>query len=262
MSQVQIATPISHLFADSSIAKRVEDASDCLEGRDHQWQRSEKRQYLFHCEIQLVHHINDEDLRYLEAIRSKKTELKLISFHAASNCDQPVLKDGMFFPGGVTYDWDALVKKAVFNIDLIRKIFGPGVQIAIENNNYFPTPAYGIVTDPRFLTDLVSKCGLSFLFDLAHAKVSAHNLGVSYDHYCSALPLTQTKQIHLCRPSLPPKGMARDVHELPTEEDILEVLAVVRKFSVEYLTVEYYRDSDRLIDFLRKLRERIAHEFR
>jgi len=142
------------------------------------------------------------------------------------------------------------------NISIIKNILGKDVLIAIENNNFYPTPAYENVCDPSFLRDLVFDNNINFLFDNAHAKVSSHNLGVDYDDYKNQLPLEKMVQIQFCQPSIPEKKeeTALDVHEIPDAKNVDEVLNMSTSFNIQYITPEYYKDFDKLVEFLKSLR--------
>ena len=48
--------------------------------------------------------------------------------------------------------------------------------------NYYPTKAYDIVADGSFISEVV-KSNKLFLFDLAHAQVTASNKKISFKIY-------------------------------------------------------------------------------
>lgn len=255
-----IVTPVSHLFRDPSIAQRIADNSDYLECRDHSPQFESSAQILFHTDIEPAHRLTQEDFDYLKRIKTEKPNLKLVSFHLASCYHSPILKGGLFLPGGYHYSRSELMSNARENFTKIKAIFGPEVMIAVENNNYYDTPAYEDITDPIFISEVVYTNEIFFLYDLAHAKVSAHNLGISYEAYKTKLPLDKALQIHICKSGLR-DGVAYDAHFLPEAEEWDEIKLILTNFpQIQYLTIEYYKELEGLIESLQYLKMQIDNE--
>ena len=75
-----IATPISNLFEKENVAALLINYSDCLECRDHNIDKEFAGRELFHCELQPIHNISDDEFKYLEKIKRSLKELKLISY--------------------------------------------------------------------------------------------------------------------------------------------------------------------------------------
>jgi len=255
---IKIASPISHLFDDPKNAREIVTHSDSLECRDESLEAEFPGQELFHCDIQPIHELRNGDFRYLERIANLKPDLKLVSFHAASSCSNPFIKDAVFQPGGVQYSREAMLKNARRNIRIIKGIFGAMVGIAIENNNYHPTSAYRFVTGADFIREIVWDNEILFLFDMAHGRITAHNSQWDYEDYKKALPLDRTVQIHVCRHFIDEQGCARDAHEIPGERQWKEVEDFISgNQTIEYLTIEYYRKTSKLIDSLKRAKETI-----
>jgi uncharacterized protein (UPF0276 family) len=258
----KIATPISHLFQEEALAHRVREVSDCLECRDRSFDDLSPNQALFHCELQPIHVLEEEDFNYLKKIQKNKKELELITFHMATCCTEPVLdcshiKSGMFQAGGTLYTREKMLQNAKENFKKIKSIFGDNVKIAVENNNYYPTEAYQFITDADFISQVVSENGLYFLFDIAHAQVTSHNKGVDFRDYKSKLPLNRVVQLHICSPDIDDtSNLAYDAHNYPDEFKLNEVKNLISQYAhIEYLTVEYYRDIDNLIKSINTVKE-------
>lgn len=253
----KIATPISHLFDKEEIGKLISSLSDCLECRDFSLESLWPTQHLFHTDIQLIHPFLDEDIGHLKKIKALKPDLKLISFHIASNCRDPIIKDGWFWPAAkVCLSKQEMLQNAAGNVQIIRSIFGESCWVAIENNNYFPTPAYADITDSKFLADIVYKNDIFFLFDMAHALVTTYNRSIPFDLYINGLPLDRIAQIHISEPAL--EGViARDAH-LPISEKVLkQSIEYIRNYNIEYITVEYYNEADVLAETLQYLKSHL-----
>ena len=72
------------------------------------------------------------------------------------------------------------------------------------------------------------------------------------------LPLDKLIQLHICQPDLPTGKMARDTHYEPNDEMFNEVIRLIKEYpTIKYLTIEYYKDKDILIQSINKLRQLI-----
>ena len=255
---IELATPISQLFDDPEIAARIALASDCLECRERSLASALPRQYLFHSEANIIHPWNDSRKRQLAGVIELKRELRLVTFHAACNCDQPSVESGMLRPGGRRFTREEMLQAAVDNTAWLRETLPPGVLIAVENNNYFPAEAYQTVNDGDFLTELTERTGCGLLLDVAHAMITAHNTGRRLEEYTATLPLATTVQIHVCEPELRPGTLATDAHHCPGQDMDGQVVAFTRAFPVKYVTVEYYKDAELLIRALLRYKDLLS----
>jgi len=257
MPMVKIASPISELFENKDYAKKIIKNSDCLECRDESVNSKLKRQEIFHCDLQPIHELTRKDYLRLKRIKKLKPDLKLITFHIASSCSMPRTVNKMFVSGGKNYSRAQLISNAKNNLAEIKNIFGSKVKIAVENNNYYPAPAYKYVTDPEFISEVVCANKINFLYDIAHGFVTAVNSKIKYEDYKKKLPLDRIVQVHICSYGIKSDDMAFDAHDCPKDREYKEVISLLKNSSVRYLTVEYYRQIDDLIASLKKLRELI-----
>ena len=257
---ISIVTPISSLFHDHQNAQIIDQHSDFLECRDHSPVSDYSRHLLFHTDLQPAHVLSEEDFEYIEKIISERPLLKLVSFHLASCYHDPIIENGIFVPGTKRYSREELLKNAKYNIARIKKVLGPEIALAIENNNHYATPAYDYVTDPSFISSIVNDNLIYLLYDIAHAKVSAYNKGVRYTEYKEALPLQRTVQIHICKSAVN-KKMAYDAHFLPDEEEWAEVQSLLNENKgIKYLTIEYYKEINGLISSIKQLKKVVSNE--
>jgi uncharacterized protein (UPF0276 family) len=161
----------------------------------------------------------------------------------------------MYQPGGIQYTRKELLQNARENFRRIKSIFGRRVDIAVENNNYYPTEAYQWVSDADFISELVFENEIFFLFDIAHAKITAHNKRINYRDYARDLPLDKTIQIHISGFSIDQYDLAFDAHDPPQEAEWAELKKFLsEKTRVKYLTIECYEDKHALIESLKKAR--------
>jgi hypothetical protein len=253
-----IATPISHLFENEEDALKISQVSDCLEVRQRSLNSELEKQWLFHIDIDLTQHWDTEIKDYLIYAISRKSELRLVTFQATRCCVGEELVDGLFQLSGDLLSREELLDNAIQNVTWLRKTFWESFDIGFENNNYYPTPAYEIVTDANFISEIVESCNIYFLLDIAHAMVTAKNRNIEYNHYVSQLPMKKVIQLHICQPSIPDVGLAKDAHNLPNELMLNEVVRLIEAYrTIEYLTVEYYKDSKSLIEIIKNIKNKI-----
>jgi len=249
--KIEIATPISHLFKDPQAANSITAASDCLECREWAVDRNDfPRQELFHIDYNLNLPWNDEVHQFMRKALNKR-DLKLATIQMATCYDAPVIEQGMYRPAGRRFERAEMIRLARENVAWMSSI-RPDLGIGIENNNFYPTPAYDYVSDGDFISEVVRENGLSFLLDIAHAQVTAHNRGIEYREYLKTLPLERLIQLHVCQPAINAQGMAYDAHGLPNQEMLAEVERLCHTHPVRYITVEYYKN---LPGLLRSLQE-------
>jgi len=254
-----IATPISHQFEDESYGKEISEASDCLEVRQRSLDTDWENQFLFHIDVDLTHEWNDDLRTYLAHAFKNKPYLKLITFQATRCCLGERITSGMFQLEGKIYSTQEMLDHSIENSKWLRKTVKAGTYIGLENNNYYPTPAYDIVADGSFISQVLEENDLFLLFDIAHAMVAAHNKNINYNQYIATLPLDRLIQLHICQPKLPAGGIALDTHDEPNEEMFQEVVRLVNSYpKIKYLTIEYYKDKDILIESIHMLRQLLS----
>ncbi len=137
--------------------------------------------------------------------------------------------------------------------------------LAAENYNFYPTGLYGPVTEPDFIRAHLAEFDLGLVLDLAHARVTAHNLGLDPAAYLEALPLERTAEIHLSRPWLPPSSsrlQAADAHDSPGPEEwrfLKNILKNPRLPVGAPVFVEYYGNLSKLVLAQSRLEKLIAN---
>lgn len=160
-----------------------------------------------------------------------------------------------YLPGSEPMSEEAFLEGARANVSFLRQRFAG--RIKAENLNYFPTGAYEMVCDPAFIARTLRTLQVELLLDIGHLTISAHNLGIPIARYLDCLPLELVSEVQLSR-SRVMQGIWEDAHEPPDEEE-WEILDWLRAHStVRYVTVEYYRDGDRLVAAYQELARRLA----
>jgi uncharacterized protein (UPF0276 family) len=110
--------------------------------------------------------------------------------------------------------------------------------LLLENYNYHPTNAYEYICEPELFSFLLDEIGCGMLLDLAHARISAHNMGwKDTETYLSAMPLHKVREVHTNRPGW--EGDQRvDMHQ-PLQADDLPILDwVLNHTPTEAVTIE------------------------
>ncbi|MDR1038807.1 MAG: DUF692 family protein [Deltaproteobacteria bacterium] len=154
----------------------------------------------------------------------------------------------------------AVCERAKVNMELLRESYGG--PVAFENYNFYPTGLYSMVCDPDFMAEFLDRFGAGLVLDLAHAAISAHNLGFETERYLERLPLDRTVEIHVSRPYLPeePGRLAVDTHECPEDREwgwLSFALERVNAAAARPLVlIEFYKDLPALKSaMLRLIRE-------
>lgn len=130
------------------------------------------------------------------------------------------------------------------------------VPLILKNLDYHPASAYEYVCEPLFITAVLDAVDCGFLLDVAHARVSAHNLGIDQERYFRSLPLFRVREVHVSGPRLR-DGAMTDAHEPLQDEDWEALAFVLARTTPEAVTLEYTQDKDLLRDQLQRLRTRL-----
>lgn len=251
---IKIATPISRLFlgGEEVLIKKVIAMSGALEIRDISPKIFSLLPGLYHSDLSIVKEWTDEEFEKAVSV-IKKNNVILISLHVASCFSYASVKNGIFQPVGRRMSADEMLKNTKKNVNLLRNKV-KNVKIAIENNNYFPSGAYELVTEAPFINKILADNNLGLLLDLGHAKITAKHRSLRLNEYLKKLDLSRVYQIHL-------SGVGRlnnfyqDAHmELTTEDwrrfkNMIDICS-----SLKYVTIEYYKNLPKLILMLSKLR--------
>ncbi len=74
----------------------------------------------------------------------------------------------------------------------------PGVKLVAENLPYIPE-TYGseIGSSPEMITRAIVEADAGLLFDLSHARISCHYLGLDLDAYTNQLPMDRLSELHI-----------------------------------------------------------------
>jgi sugar phosphate isomerase/epimerase len=119
----------------------------------------------------------------------------------------------------------------------------PAVPLLLENLDYMPpavSGAYEHVCEPEFIAEVLAATGAGMLLDLAHAQVSAGNLGRPLDAYLEALPLAAVRQVHLSRPERQAEGW-NDSHLAIMEADVARLEELLPRLPrCEVVTLETF----------------------
>lgn len=257
---VKIATPISHLFKDEEIGKKLTIISDLLEFRDHSpnWP-VENQECIFHSDFNLVAPMDQNAITdFQNKVDIIKENVALVSVHVPG-CYTVLKKENYgYVPCGRLMTKEEMIENACNNLSRIRIDKLQDIPFALENNNYFNTGGHEIVSEPNFLLQLMRETNLNFLFDISHAIISEINGNHKFIEFYSREYLDRTIQLHISSFSYLDK-LALDAHDPPTDE-IWEVVNYFLKNSscLNYLTVEYYKSYSILVQLISHMRGKIS----
>lgn len=83
--------------------------------------------------------------------------------------------------------------------------------------------------DPRVITSVLEETGCGLLLDIAHARISAHYLGMTDTEYLEALPVQRLREMHFAGLHTTPDGLQDHLSVLPEDWKLLEwVLGRIR----------------------------------
>lgn len=135
-------------------------------------------------------------------------------------------------------------------LDLVKK--ETGLPLIVENFPYYSWwHHYKLGSDPAFITEVCEAGDCGFLLDIAHARCSAWNFGISVEDYIKMLPLQRTVEIHLAGTNLRKEGV-RDTHTKLTDDDYQLFEFILGKVSLETVTIEYGGLPDRIMNLDQK----------
>lgn len=132
------------------------------------------------------------------------------------------------------------------SIDLVKK--ATGLQLLLENFPYYSWwRHYKLGSDPSFIAEVCEAGDCGFLLDIAHARCSAWNFGISVEQYLESLPLSRLVEIHLAGVTLRTEGI-RDTHTKLSNEDYQLLEFVLGKTDPQIITIEYGGLPDQIIN--------------
>jgi sialic acid synthase SpsE/uncharacterized protein (UPF0276 family) len=269
LTRFKIVTPISSLFENDKFKEDIISNSNLLELRDNDistkiMESKKEDHYIYHSELNLLAKMTEEEEKRLENL-SQKYFIDVISFHLSSRYQENKLTEqGIFMGIGTPFSVSEMKKNVQDNVKKILEIFGKDIEILVENNNYLiinqpdttlSTDAYEKITDGDFISEIVNKNNLGFLLDIAHAQITAINKKIDFVGYLISLPLERCKQIHLSKYGIS-DGRIFDGHRELQEEDWEQFDKIIKLINnLKYVTIEYYKDSEKLLSQLKILKE-------
>jgi len=145
-------------------------------------------------------------------------------------------------------------KRIIENLKYIKENYHD-VDVLLENLDYNPPErskgAYEFVTDPGFINDVLNDTNTYLLLDLAHAEISAKNLGyINAKDYIGKLPLDRVLEIHLAKPG-ERAGLPLDSHEEITDTKLFEFV-LNKTTNLKAVTLETFSSLGRQLDLIKK----------
>lgn len=260
----RIATPYSHLCTNDETLKNIIQVSDAIEIRNGNFKLPKGIDVLWHCDLSITNPWTERESEYfknvLRSVDQNESKLKLISFHAASRYQENKVVNCRFEGLGEPFRAEQMLENAAVNASLLRRLLASctasaeQADILVENNNHLGTDAYDVVTSGEFITALTEQADLKLLFDIAHARVTAGNLQIEFDEYASTLPISTCRQMHLSMPRCE-GGRYIDSHDPLSNSEFERIFQwTPRCPNLEFMTIEYYKNTAVLLGQISKLR--------
>jgi len=115
------------------------------------------------------------------------------------------------------------------------------VPLLLENMPHWPTSDPDPATTPAFIMRVLDETRCDLLLDLAHARISAENLGLDVYGYLEELPLDRVVEIHVSGPRFE-NGWWHDYHDTLQAEDYALLEWVLRRSAPRVVTLEHWKD--------------------
>ncbi|MBC8444280.1 DUF692 family protein [Candidatus Woesearchaeota archaeon] len=230
----------------------INEFADCYECRHFSLNFFTDKPKIFHSELRLEKPFHPAELRSLKKIVSQNN-FESVSFHLAADYTNPIICSDMFQPQGIKYNRDEIFSNVRINVRSLRESLPDGVVVSLENNNYYPTGAYDTVTNTETINQILCDNNIMLLLDLAHLRITAFNRGYDLFSYAETFLLDKVIQFHIsgCRLE---NGVMMDAHDEPDEIDWKLMVHLLNKCGdTRYVTLEYYRDIERLKVLNRKV---------
>lgn len=160
-----------------------------------------------------------------------------------------------YLPGTGLMTQDEYLRQSELNVAFLRSNFSG--RIKAENLNYFPTGGYELVCGPQFIARTLRHLNVELLLDIGHLTVSAHNLGCSMSEFLDLLPLELVSEVQISGSNVV-EGIWEDTHEVPSERDMMVLDDIFNRANVQYLTLEYYKNDEKLVSAYRWLHSAVV----
>lgn len=132
-----------------------------------------------------------------------------------------------------------------------------GKRVLIENLDYGPTGAMEYVCEPEFAREVCEQSGAGFLWDIAHARVSAKPMGLEEDEYLHRFVTdlaSHVAQIHINSPK-----DGKDAHLPPTDIEHTWLKRILDAGArPEVVTLERAWGEEKGITFARRLKPELS----
>jgi uncharacterized protein (UPF0276 family) len=229
--------PVSHLINKNNYSEI--SGIKALEYRKSQPIIDNEMDCLFHSGIGIVQR---GFIEYVDLIIDylNDNDFKLFSFDLGPSAEDVEYNDYFYITKSAVIDKSQIKKRIQRDLSYIKRRF-KGI-IALENLNYFPTPAYSTVCDADFIKEVIEENDVYLTLDIAHAIISANNLSINLFNYLSSLPLDRVIEVHFSAPGKK-KGKWKDCHERPGRQEFKVLGFLAERIPMNsYLVVEYYKD--------------------
>ncbi len=183
-----------------------------------------------------------------------RMQVPWLSIHLGFSAEE-VTFDGWMQPVNETLPESQLVETITATLRAFAAALP--VPLLIENLDYNPGGAYESICHPAFIAAVLETAEVDFLFDLAHARVSASRLRMSIEAYVAQLPLHRIRQLHISGPRWR-DGLLTDTHDNLLDDDYALLEQLLAQSQPQAVTLEYGKDAELLKADLARLKAMLA----
>lgn len=193
-----------------------------------------------------------KDAANITKLRVEKSKSPWYSLHLGFSAAEVDFYDEAMQATSPLQQRELVLERCVHRLSQMKTLVP--VPILIENLDYNPTCAYEYVCEPGFISQVLDETDTFLLFDLAHARVTAHAFGMAVEDYIDQLPLDKIRQIHLNRPGWRDDRLV-DSHLALEEEDYQLFENILSQSQPWAVTLEYNKDHDLIRSQIERLHE-------
>lgn len=243
MAEARVVLPVSHQFANfpRAFVERFATVEFHTPARIEPWATDA----LVHTHLSLVQPDFGDAIDFAALERAP---VRRFSFDIGPCYRHTTIVDAQYVGQGDKLSPAQVLDLAEQSLDRVRHRFPPGCELAFENLNFYPTGAYDGVCDAAFCNEAGRRLGIGMVLDVAHARVTAANMGSTFAAFADELDLANVREIHLSRPGRRTDGLAVDLHDQPQAEEFAILADLLARITGRVdVVIEYYRDVDGIV---------------
>ena len=199
MTKINLVLGVSHNFQEHS--KKFINEFNTFELKGTNYKIPKSKDYIYHSGKSITLHNISEEIKKEKKMYDKFPKLRRFSFDIGPCFREIITVNNKYYPAKNTVK---LSQKKIFNliedqIVKIKKNLPKNCELAIENLNYYNTPAYKGVCLPKFYNEISRKFSLFQVLDIAHLEITAINTKKKFQDLIKEVDHSFVKEIHISK---------------------------------------------------------------